>query len=161
MPRDQPAKANWDRIDRTLLRALQRDGRLTNSALSEQVSLSESACLRRVRALEQSGLIRNYVALLDQYKAGYPDNVFVQITLHSQQEQDLAEFETAVQALPEVMECYLMSGDADYLLRVIVSDARDYERIHSQYLTRLPGVDRVHSSFGLRTVVKKTEIPLE
>jgi len=147
-----------DRTDRAILHELQQDGRLTNAALAERVSLSESACLRRVRALEGSGLIRGYVGLVDQTSAGYPDNVFVRITLVSQQQTDLAEFEAAVKQIPEVMECYLMSGDADYLLRVIVADSRDYERVHSQHLTRLPGVDRVHSSFALRTVVKKTEI---
>jgi DNA-binding Lrp family transcriptional regulator len=147
-----------DRIDRSILHELQLDGRLTNAELAGRVNLSESACLRRVRALEASGLLRGYVGLVDQTAAGYPDNVFVRITLESQQQSDLARFEAAVRAVPEVMECYLMSGDADYLLRVIVADARDYERIHSQHLTRLPGVDRVHSSFALRTVIKKTEI---
>ena len=142
-----------DRADRAILHELQLDGKLTNTALAERVSLSESACLRRVRALEQSALIQRYVALVDQSAAGFPDNVFVQITLHSQQQQDLRQFEKAVAAIPEVMECYLMSGTSDYLLRVIVADARDYERIHSQHLTRLPGVDRVHSSFALRTAL--------
>jgi DNA-binding Lrp family transcriptional regulator len=149
-----------DRIDRAILHELQLDGRLTNSTLAERVNLSESACLRRVRGLEGSGFLRGYVGLVDQSSAGYPDNVFVRITLHSQQQDDLAEFEAQVRQLPEVMECYLMSGDADYLLRVIVADARDYERVHSQYLTRLPGVARVHSSFALRTVTKKTELPI-
>ena len=149
-----------DRIDRRILDALQRDGRMTNQALAEHAQLSESACLRRVRRLEDSGLIRGYVALLDQSEAGYPDNVFVRITLLSQQQKDLSAFEKAVAVLPEVMECYLMSGDSDYLLRVIVADARDYERLHSQHLTRLPGVDRVHSSFALRTVTKRTQLPV-
>lgn len=149
-----------DRIDRLILHELQLDGRLTNAALAATVSLSESACLRRVRRLESAGLIRGYVGLVDQSSAGYPDNVFVRITLTSQQQDDLRRFESAVRKVPEVMECYLMSGDADYLLRVIVADARDYERVHSQNLTQLPGVDRVHSSFALRTVIKKTEIPV-
>ena len=149
-----------DRLDRAILHELQLDGRLTNTALAERVNLSESACLRRVRRLEEDGYIRGYVGLVDQSRAGYPDNVFVRITLHSQQQDDLAAFEAEARELPEVMECYLMSGDADYLLRVIVADARDYERIHSQYLTRLPGVARVHSSFALRTVAKKTEVPV-
>jgi DNA-binding Lrp family transcriptional regulator len=149
-----------DRIDRSILHELQLDGRLSNTALALRASLSESACLRRVRRLEAVGLIRGYVGLIDQSAAGYPDNVFVRITLTSQQQDDLKRFETAVRKIPEVMECYLMSGDADYLLRVIVADARDYERVHSQHLTRLPGVDRVHSSFALRTVTKKTEIPV-
>lgn len=149
-----------DRIDRLILHELQLDGRLTNTALAARAKLSESACLRRVRALEERGLLRGYVGLVDQSSAGYPDNVFVRITLTSQQRNDLLAFETAVRQIPEVMECYLMSGDADYLLRVIVADARDYERVHSQHLTGLPGVARVHSSFALRTVVKKTEIPI-
>lgn len=152
--------ADIDRIDRAILHELQLEGRLTNATLAERVRLSESACLRRVRALEANGLIRGYVGLVDQSSAGYPDNVFVRITLTSQQQDDLALFEAEVKKVPEVMECYLMSGDADYLLRVIVADARDYERVHSQHLTRLPGVDRVHSSFALRTVIKKTEIPV-
>jgi DNA-binding Lrp family transcriptional regulator len=149
-----------DRIDRSILHELQLDARLSNAALAGRINLSESACLRRVRRLEEDSMITNYVALVDQSRAGYPDNVFVQITLESQQQDDLAAFEAAVAALPEVMECYLMSGDSDYLLRVIVCDARDYERIHSQHLTRLPGVDRVQSSFALRTVTKCTELPV-
>ncbi len=157
---DRSIDRSIDRTDRAILHELQQDGRLTNARLAARVHLSESACLRRVRQLEERGLIRGYVGLVDQTQAGYPDNVFVRITLHSQQQDDLAGFEAEVRMLPEVMECYLMSGDADYLLRVIVADARDYERIHSQYLTRLPGVARVHSSFALRTVTKKTEVPI-
>ena len=149
-----------DRTDRAILHEVQLNGRITNAQLADLVNLSESACLRRMRALEDSGMLRGYVGLIDQSSAGYPDNVFVTITLQSQQQTDLARFEEAVMALPEVMERYLMSGDADYLLRVIVADARDYERIHSQHLTRLPGVARVQSNFALRTVIKKTEIPV-
>lgn len=151
---------NLDRTDRRILHELQQDGRLTNSALAERITLSESSCLRRVRRLEEGGMLRGYVALVDQSKAGYPDNVFVTITLESQQQADMAAFEREVKKLPEVMECHMMSGEADYLLRVIVRDARDYERIHSRFLTRLPGVDRVHSSFALRTVLKRTELPI-
>lgn len=154
------ANSNLDRIDRLILRELQRDAKLTNATLADRASLSESACLRRVRRLEESGLIRAYVTLLDQSLAGFPEDIFVQITLKSQQRRDLEAFERAVVTVPEVMECYLMSGSADYIVRLIASDARDYERIHSQYLTCLPGVDRVQSSFALRTVVKRTEISL-
>lgn len=149
-----------DRIDRQILHELQLNAKLSNQALAGLVNLSESACLRRVRRLEESGMLRGYVGLVDQSMAGYPDNVFVQITLVSQQQVDLAAFEAAVREIPEVMECYLMSGAADYILRVIVEDARDYERVHSQHLTRLPGVARVNSNFSLRTVIKKTEIPI-
>ena len=149
-----------DETDRAILTELQNNGRLSNTALASRVHMSESACLRRVQRLEKDGLLQGYVALLDQAKAGFPDNVFVRITLHSQQRDDLTRFEAAALSVPEVMECYLMTGDADYLLRVIVQDSRDYERIHSQHLTGLPGVSRVQSSFALRTVIKRTGIPV-
>jgi DNA-binding Lrp family transcriptional regulator len=149
-----------DRTDRGLLAELQRDGRLTNRELSERVHLSESACLRRVRALEQAGVIDRYAAVVSQNKVGLPGNVFVSITLNRQDQTDLAAFEDAVKRVPEVMECYLMTGPQDYLLRVVVSDPSDFERLHSQHLTRLPGVARVQSSFALRTVRKSDELPV-
>jgi len=149
-----------DRFDRSILQALQHDGRISNNALAEKVSLSESACLRRVRALEEAGLIEGYVALLNQQKAGCPVNVFVNITLDRQDELDLRRFEEAIRKIPEVMECYLMTGDYDYLVRVVVADTDDFERLHSKHLTRLPGVARVHSSFALRTVQKSRELPI-
>lgn len=151
---------NIDRIDCAIVHELQLDGRLSNVNLATRVNLSESACLRRVRALEEQGLISGYAMIADQVKAGFPITVFVQISLERQQREDLATFERAVGAVPEVMECYLMTGESDYLLRVIAHDAADFERIHSNHLTRLPGVDRVHSGFSLRTVVKKTELPI-
>ena len=129
-----------DRYDKMILAALQRDGRISNVQLAQEVSLSESATLRRVRALEEEGLIDRYAALLNQNKAGLPGNVFVQIGLHREVESDLSAFEEAVRNVPEVMECYLMTGEFDYLLRVVVSDPSDFERLHSQQLTRLPGV---------------------
>lgn len=149
-----------DRVDNVILVALQRDARLTNRELAERAHLSESACLRRVRALEDSGVIDGYTALVNQGKVGLPGNVFVSITLNRQEQADLAAFEAAVKGVPEVMECYLMTGQQDYLLRVVVSDPGDFERLHSQHLTRLPGVARVHSSFALRTVRKGAELPL-
>jgi Lrp/AsnC family transcriptional regulator, leucine-responsive regulatory protein len=149
-----------DRYDLALIRVLQHEARITNAALAERVNLSESACLRRVRSLEKSGLIQGYVAVLDQQKAGYPVDVFVNITLDRQQQADLAAFEAAVRKVPEVMECYLMSGEFDYLLRVAVTDNADFERVHALHLTRLPGVSRVHSSFALRTVQKSSALPL-
>jgi DNA-binding Lrp family transcriptional regulator len=149
-----------DATDRRILRILQQDGRLANSELAKQVGLSESACLRRVRQLEASGIVAGTVLLVDQGRAGRPGNIFVEITLDAQEEHALAQFEAAATRLPEVMECYLMSGDYDYLLRVIVADFADYERIHSGHLTRLPHVSRVKSSFTLRTVTKKTAVPL-
>jgi len=149
-----------DRIDRTILAELQRDGRLTNRELAEKVHLSESACLRRVRSLEEAGVIDRYAALVSQTKVGLPGNVFVSITLNRQEQADLAAFEEAVRRVPEVMECYLMTGQQDYLLRVVVTDPADFERLHSQHLTRLPGVARVQSSFALRTVRKSAELPV-
>lgn len=149
-----------DRIDQSILVELQREGRLSNRELAERVHLSESACLRRVRALEEAGVIDRYTAVINQAKVGLPGNVFVSITLNRQEQGDLAAFEAAVKRVPEVMECYLMTGQQDYLLRVVVSDPGDFERLHSQHLTRLPGVARVQSSFALRTVRKGAELPL-
>jgi len=148
-----------DAIDRAILMALQRDGRLSNVMLAEEVGLSESACLRRVKLLERNGIIDRYTMLVDQGGVGKSGNVFVQITLDRQTHAELETFESAVRDVPEVMECYLMTGTSDYLLRVIVEDTSDYERLHTQYLTCLPGVVRVQSSFALRTVIKKTMIP--
>lgn len=150
-----------DKTDRAILRELQKDGRMSNVDLARTVNLSESACLRRVRALEEEGVIDGYVGLVNSAKAGLPGNVFVRITLQRQQQKDLEEFEAAIQRVPEVMECYLMTGDSDYLLRVVVADAADFERIHYQQLTRLPAVARVQSGFALRTVIKRTAIPID
>jgi len=149
-----------DRYDRQILDVLQRDGRVSNVQLAAAVNLSESACLRRVRALEEAGMIDRYVALLNQAEAGLSGNVFVHIGLHREEDRELAAFEEAVRDIPEVMECYLMTGEFDYLLRVVVSDMADFERLHKEALTRLPGVARVNSSVAIRTVQKKTELPL-
>lgn len=149
-----------DRYDKQILTALQKDGRISNVQLAAQVNLSESACLRRVRALEDSGLIDRYAALLNQSKAGLSGNVFVHIGLHREEQSELAAFEEAVRGIPEVMECYLMTGEFDYLLRVVVANMADFERLHNESLTRLPGVARVNSSVAIRTVQKTTELPL-
>ncbi len=149
-----------DSYDRAILDVLQREGRVTNVQLANRIHLSESACLRRVRTLENAGLIERYTAVVNQQKAGFPGNVFVSITLQHQDQADLQTFEEAVRDVPEVIECYLMTGEFDYLLRVVVSDAADFERIHSQHLTRLPGVARVQSSFALRTVCKSSVLPI-
>jgi DNA-binding Lrp family transcriptional regulator len=150
-----------DDYDRAILDALQRDGRISNVQLAAQIHLSESACLRRVRALEAAGLIQRYAAIVDQQKAGVPVNVFVSVALQRQDQAELQAFEKAVREVPEVMECYLMTGEFDYLLRVVVSDTADFERVHSQHLTRLPGVSRVQSSFALRTVRKSSVLPIQ
>lgn len=150
-----------DRYDHKILEALQRDGRISNVQLAHRVNLSESACLRRVRALEETGIIDRYAALVSQAAVGLPGDVFVNIALHREEQRELAAFEEAVRNIPEVMECYLMTGEFDYLLRVVVSDMADFERLHRDALTRLPGVARVNSSVAIRTVQKKTELPLK
>lgn len=148
-----------DAIDKRILTALQKDGRLSNVLLAEQAGLSESACLRRVRLLEENGIIDRYVMLVNQAAVGKPGTVFVRVSLEGQQQEKLQMFEDEIGRVKDVLECYLMSGDSDYLLRVIVRDNEDYLRIHNR-LTALPGVLRVQSSFALKTVLKKTELPL-
>ena len=149
-----------DAIDHSILNKLQKNGRLSNVQLADEVGLSESACLRRVKILEESGIIDRYVMLINQSAIGKPGNVFVRVTLDGQQREKLAAFEREISRVTEVMECYLMSGDFDYLLRVISRDNEDYVRVHNK-LTSLPGVMRVQSSFALRTVLGKTEMPLD
>lgn len=148
-----------DRIDCAILNRLQQNGKLTNVQLAELVGLSESACLRRVRSLEENGVIDRYVMLVNRQIIGKPDNVFVRVTLDGQQREKLASFEDAVQGVPEIMECFLMSGDFDYLLKVAIRDNSDYVALHNR-LTSLPGVLRVQSSYALRSVKQTTEIPL-
>lgn len=151
---------NIDETDRLILKALQREGRLSNVELASRVHLSESACLRRVKVLENSDVIKGYRATVDPGRVGLPDNVFVSVGLASQDQSDLDAFEEAVRRVPEVMECYLMTGDFDYLLRVVAAGAADYERIHRQHLTRLPSVARVNSSFALRVVQDSAGLPI-
>ncbi|MBP0481424.1 Lrp/AsnC family transcriptional regulator [Sagittula salina] len=149
-----------DETDRRILRELQKRGRISNADLSEAVNLSPSACHRRVQRLEADGLIRDYVALLDARRMGLPTTVFVEITLSAQADEVLEAFETAVQRVPAVLECHLMAGTADYILKVVAEDTEDFARIHRQYLTRLPGVAQMQSSFALRTVFKTTALPV-
>lgn len=149
-----------DPIDRKLLAALQKRGRMSNAELSEQVNLSPSACHRRVQRLEAEGYIRDYVALLDARKLGVPTTVFVEITLSGQADELLEAFEKGVRRIPDVLECHLMAGSADYLLKVVAEDTEDFARIHRQYLARLPGVGQMQSSFALRTVCKTTALPV-
>jgi Lrp/AsnC family leucine-responsive transcriptional regulator len=133
-------------------------GRITNADLSERVNLSPSACHRRVERLEADGYITGYVALLDARKLGKPTTVFVEITLQSQAEDLLDGFERAISRVPDVLECHLMAGTADYLIKIMAEDTEDFARIHRQYLSRLPGVRQMQSSFALRTVVKTTAL---
>ncbi len=149
-----------DGRDHAILRELQADGRLSNAELAERVNLSPSACLRRLRILESSGLVAGFTMLLDEKTCGKPGTAFVHISLDQQGRQALDDFEAAVSQVPEIMECYLLAGEADYLVRVIYSDSADFERIHTDILTRLPGVVRVHSTLALRTVKRTTAVPL-
>ena len=149
-----------DAIDRRILGALQDDARISNVALAERVGLSPTPCLRRVRALEEAGVIRRYAALLDQAAVGLPVSVFISVSLERQVEGALDAFETRVRERPEVMECYLMTGDSDYLLRVVTADLSAYERFLMDHLTRIPGVASIRSSFALTQVTYKTALPL-
>jgi len=129
---------------------------MTNADLAEAIHLSPSSCLRRVRRLEDDGVIAGYTMLVDGTAVGKPSSVFVEIALNSQSEETLNAFEVAVAECADVMKCYLMAGDSDYFLRIEVADMADYERIHKSHLSRLPGVARIRSSFTLRTVCKRT-----
>lgn len=149
-----------DATDRRMLRALQADGRMSNADLARSVNLSESASLRRLRALETAGVISRYAAIINERAVGLPISVFVTVTLSSQAEGALTAFETAIATVPEVVECYLMTGGSDYLLRLVVRDVDDLERVHSRELTRIPGVTRISSSVAMRTVVKRGALPL-
>lgn len=149
-----------DNTDRRILKVLQKQGRISNAELSEAVSLSPSACHRRVHRLEKDGYIRDYVALLDARKMQVPTTVFVEITLSGQADEVLESFEKAVALIPDVLECHLMAGTADYLLKVVAENTEDFARIHRQYLARLPGVAQMQSSFALRTVFKTTALPV-
>ncbi|MBT8414247.1 MAG: Lrp/AsnC family transcriptional regulator [Boseongicola sp.] len=149
-----------DATDARILTVLQRKGRISNADLSEEVHLSASACHRRVQRLEDAGIIRDYVALLDPRKLGRPTVVFVEITLSGQADEVLDAFEREVRLIPDVLECHLMAGTADYLLKVVAQDTEDFARIHRRYLARLPGVAQMHSSFALRTVRQTTALPV-
>lgn len=159
MPQDLPQGA-LDETDRRILRQLQKRGRISNAQLAEVVNLSASACHRRVQRLEEMGIIRDYVALLDARKMALGTIVFVEITLQAQAEDVLDAFERAVARIPDVLECHLMAGSADYLLKVVAEDSEDFARIHRQSLSRLPGVAQMQSSFALRTVLRTTALPV-
>ena len=149
-----------DATDKRILRALQRKGRISNADLSEVVNLSPSACHRRVQRLEEDGYIRDYVALVDPRKVDRRSTVFVEITLSGQADDVLVAFEKAVALIPDVLECHLMAGSADYLLKVVAKDTDDFAKIHRTFLAKLPGVAQMQSSFALRTVFKTTALPL-
>ncbi len=149
-----------DRIDHAILEHLQHDGRATSAELGDAAGLSPSPAHRRQKLLEDGGIIRGYVALLDQDRVGLPVNVFVSVRLSAQTEDHLAAFERGIEGLPEVMECYVMSGASDFLLRVVAPDLGAYEEFLRTKLTRIPGVQGVESAFALKRVAYRTSLPL-
>jgi DNA-binding Lrp family transcriptional regulator len=149
-----------DAIDIRILKALQEDATISNVDLAERVGLSPSPCLRRVKILEEAGIIARRVTLLDARALDLSVSVFVNVTLEKQVEENLRAFEEAIRRRPEVMECYLMTGEADYLLRVVVPDIGAYERFLKNHLTRMPGVASIRSSFALDQVQYRTALPL-
>jgi Lrp/AsnC family leucine-responsive transcriptional regulator len=151
----------FDEIDLKILSELQRDARLTNLELSSRVGLSPSPCLVRVRALEEAGVVERHVTLLNARAVGLGVSVFVHVSLERQVEPALEAFEAAAKRMNEVMECYLMTGDADYLLRVVVADVQQFEYFIVNKLSRVPGVANIRSSFALKQVKYKTELPIE
>jgi len=142
-----------DNIDRNILRLLRVDARMSNAKLATEVGLSPSACLRRIKIMENAGVIRGYTALVDTASSDATIAVIINITLERQTEDYLDKFEAAVRKHPEVRECYLMTGGSDYMLRVDVESAGAFERIHKEVLSTLPGVLRIHSSFSIRDVL--------
>ncbi|TDQ66841.1 DNA-binding Lrp family transcriptional regulator [Maritalea mobilis] len=148
-----------DKIDQRIIRELQRDGRLTNQELAERVNLSPSPCLRRLRNLEQQGIIRGYSAIVDQKRYGLPVTVFVRIKLQHHTEQGVSAFETAIKNIDEILEAHLMTGDWDYLLRVIVASLEDYERFTRQSIHRIPGVAGIETSFAYGEVKRTNLFP--
>ena len=150
----------WDAIDRRILEVIQEEARISNAELATRVGLSPSPCWRRVRALEDAAVIRRYVTLVDAQAIGLPINVFATVTLEKQVERALERFERAVAERPEVMECYLMTGEFDYLLRIMVPSLGAYERFLMDHLTRIEGIASIKSSFALKQVRYKTALPL-
>ena len=155
------AMSDIDQIDRKILTKLQADAHVTSEALSELVGLSPSPCARRVRNLEAAGVIKGYVAVVDQEKVGLPISVFASIKLERQREEELDRFAAAVQRWPEIVECYLMTGQRDYLLRIVVKDLAAYEAFLKRTLTRLEGVASIESSFALGQVKHSQALPIE
>ena len=149
-----------DEIDRKIIAAVQNDGRITSHELAARVGLSPSPCARRVRLLEESGVIKGYTAIIDQTKVGLPISAFASIKLERQREGDLDRFAQAVARWPEVADCYLMTGQRDYLLRIVVRDLGAYEQFLKDTLTRLDGVASIETSFALGQVKRSEVLPL-
>ena len=155
------AELTMDRTDFKILHHLQNNGRISNAELADLVGLSPSPCLRRVKALEQAGIIKRYAAIVDAKAVGLPISIFVNVSLLRQERSSLEKFEEQIAKYAEIMECYLMTGSFDYVLRIVVPDLDSYERFLAEKLTRTPGVANIQSSFTLKQVVYKTELPLQ
>jgi len=149
-----------DYIEYKLLNSLQKNARLTNLELAKQVGLSASPCLRRVKSLEESGVITGYSAIINQNKVNLSVNVFVQVSLERQSEERLQVFEEKIMEYREVMEAYLMTGEADYLLRIVVQDLQAYEKFLKDNLTKIKGIASIRSYFSLKQVTRKYNLPI-
>ena len=149
-----------DTIDRRLLRILQKNGRISNSDLADAVALSPSACHRRLKRLSDEGVIKSFCAMIEPSAIAIRSTIFVEITLSKQSSEELDIFEKEVKKIDEVLECHLMAGSADYLLKIVASDNDDFERIHRNFLSKLPGIANMKSNFALRTVFKTTALPI-
>ena len=150
-----------DRIDHRILGLLQADGRMTNVELAERVGLTAPPCLRRVRTLEEAGVIRGYHAELDAVKLGYPITVFAMVSLRSQAEHDLAAFENHVAAIPEIRECHMLNGEIDFILKIVAADLNAFQRILTTHLTPAPNVAGVKTSLTIRTAKAAPGIPVD
>lgn len=153
MPQHSPVQ--MDEFDHKILTELERDGAMTAAAVSERVGLSPSACHRRVKALEAAGVIERYAAIISEKALGRSATVFVAVTLENQRSETMAAFERAVAKCREVQDCHLMTGESDYLLRIVIADDDRYERVHQETLSKLPGVRRLVSNFTIRTVFRR------
>lgn len=158
--KSKPVELVVDETDLAILEQLQRDCRQTVAQVSEKVHLSTSACHRRIKALEESGAITGYVAKLSSKRLGYSVEFFVEVTLAKQAEDSLEDFEREIRKIPEVLECYLVGGQYDYLLRIVAVDAEDYERIHRKSISCLPNVTKIQSILSLRTIKAGRGLPI-
>ena len=147
-----------DKNDRAILRILQKNGRISVTSIAQEISISESACRRRIERLEEEGIIKNYSCDIDARKLGFGITVFVSISLGVLSDKDLAKFEQAVRAAPEILECWLMTGEADYLMRIGARDMEDLERLHREVLTKLPSLNRVNTAIALRPVTEGRKV---
>ncbi|SFX05605.1 Lrp/AsnC family transcriptional regulator [Marinospirillum alkaliphilum] len=149
-----------DKYDQRILQYLQQDGRISNQELAERIGLSPAACWRRVKALEEAGVIRGFVALVDPVQVGQPLNVLVMVTLQRHSIDNTTEFESRMREYPEVLQCYATTGQADFILRVVIQDMPAYDRFLNEKIFTLKGIAQVNSNFALREIKNETAMPL-